>query len=84
MLAGTGLATAVPLILFAFGAKRLTLATIGLMQYIAPTMIFLTAILVFHEPVGAVKIAAFVMIWTALALYSFAAFRSAPAPAQLA
>ena len=75
LLMGTGIVTAVPLILFASGAKRLTLATIGLMQYIAPTMIFLTAIFVFREPVGPVKIAAFLMIWTALALYSFAAFR---------
>lgn len=74
LLAGSGVVTAVPLILFASGAKRLTLATIGLMQYIAPTMIFLTAIFVFAEPVGPVKIAAFVLIWTALALYSFAAF----------
>ena len=85
LLVGTGLVTAVPLILFASGAKRLTLATIGLMQYIAPTMIFVTAIFVFDEPVGTVKIAAFVMIWTALALYSFSAFRAEPArPKQLA
>ena len=82
LLAGTGVVTAVPLILFASGAKRLTLATIGLMQYLAPTMIFLTAILVFGEPVGPVKVAAFAMIWTALALYSWSALRGAPVKAR--
>lgn len=82
LLAGSGVVTAVPLILFASGAKRLTLATIGLMQYIAPTMIFLTAIFVFDESVGPLRVAAFVLIWTALALYSWAAFRGAPARAR--
>ncbi len=74
LLAGTGLVTAIPLILYASGAKRLRLATIGLMQYIAPTMIFLFAIFVFDEPLGFWQIVAFALIWMALTLYSVSIF----------
>lgn len=65
-----GPATAVPLILFAFGAKKLRLSTIGLMQFIAPTMIFLTSVFIFAEPLRDIQLAAFVLIWIALALYA--------------
>ena len=50
LLAAAGVVTAVPLILYANGAKLLRLSTIGIMQYIAPTMIFITAIFIFKEP----------------------------------
>ena len=49
---GTGLVTAIPLILYANGAKLLRLSTIAVMQYSAPTMIFLIAVFVFKEPFG--------------------------------
>ena len=75
LLAGTGLATAIPLILYASGAKRLRLSTIGLMQYIAPTMIFLFAVFVFNEPMSVWQLVAFVLIWMALALYSVSIFQ---------
>ena len=65
-----GVVTAVPLMVFANGAKLLRLSTIGIMQYIAPTMIFLIAVFAFHEPFGAAKLAAFILIWAALAIYS--------------
>lgn len=70
LLIGCGPATAVPLILFANGARRLRLSTIGIMQYIAPTMIFLTAVFLFHEPFDRVRAITFPMIWAALAIYS--------------
>ncbi|MCB1390554.1 MAG: EamA family transporter RarD [Rhodobacteraceae bacterium] len=70
LLIGAGVMTAVPLMLYANGAKRLKLTTIALMQYIAPTFIFLTAVFVFGEPFGRTKLVAFAMIWAALALYS--------------
>lgn len=70
LLLGCGLVTAVPLMIYANGAKRLTLSTIAIMQYIAPTMIFLTAVFVFGEPFSGVKLVAFVLIWTALVIYS--------------
>lgn len=69
-LLGCGVITAVPLMLYANGAKLLTLTTIALMQYIAPTMLFLIAVLVFDEPFGGGKAVAFPMIWAALALYT--------------
>jgi chloramphenicol-sensitive protein RarD len=75
MLFGCGLVTAVPLILYANGAKRLRLSTIGILQYIAPTMIFLCAVLVFDEPFGRARMIAFPMIWAALVIYSISLFR---------
>ncbi len=74
-LVGCGPVTAIPLILFAFGAKALRLATIGIMQYIAPTLIFLCAVFVFDEEVTGWKYVAFALIWTALALYSVSLLR---------
>lgn len=75
MLVGCGIVTAVPLMLYANGAKGLRLATIGIMQYIAPTIIMLIAVFVFGEPFGEARAIAFPMIWAALALYTFAMFR---------
>jgi len=66
-----GPATATPLILFAMGAKRLRLSTIGLMQFMVPTMLFLLSIFVFHEPLREVQLYAFVLIWAALAIYAW-------------
>ncbi len=73
----SGPATAVPLILYAFGAKLLRISTIGIMQYTAPTIIALIAIFVFGEPFGIERIVAFALIWTALALYTWSMFRTA-------
>ena len=70
LLLGSGLVTAVPLILYAYGAKGLRLSTIGILQYIAPTMIFLTAVFVFGEEFGRAERIAFPMIWVALVLYT--------------
>lgn len=70
LLLGCGLVTAVPLMIYANGAKRLTLSTIAIMQYIAPTMIFLTAVFIFDEPFSRVKLMAFSLIWAALVIYS--------------
>jgi chloramphenicol-sensitive protein RarD len=70
LLVGTGLVTAVPLILYAYGAKGLRLSTIGILQYIAPTMILLSAVFLFGEPFGRAERIAFPMIWAALVLYT--------------
>ncbi len=77
LLVGCGVVTAVPLILYANGAKLLRLSTIGILQYIAPTLIFLVAVFLFKEPFGTARMIAFPMIWAALALYSVALFRQA-------
>lgn len=62
--------TSAPLILYAAGTKLLRYSTIGLMQYITPTMIFLLAVFVFREPFDGVALAAFGFIWLALVVYS--------------
>ncbi|NKB52948.1 MAG: EamA family transporter RarD [Rhizobiaceae bacterium] len=70
-----GVLTAAPLILYAFGAKLLRLATLGLMQYIAPSIIFLISFLVFGEQMDIWQGLTFVMIWFALVLYTWSMFR---------
>ena len=77
LLLGCGLVTAVPLMVYANGAKLLRLSTIGILQYIAPTMIFLTAVFIFDEPFGTAERIAFPMIWAALAIYTWALVRKA-------
>lgn len=70
MLAGSGLLTILPLLLFVVAAKRLKLATVGLLQYIAPTGHFLTGVFLTHEPFTAADAVTFGCIWTGLALYT--------------
>ncbi|MDK3071509.1 EamA family transporter RarD [Sedimentitalea sp. JM2-8] len=70
LLLGSGLITAAPLMIYANGAKLLRLSTIGILQYIAPTMIFLTAVFVFGEDFGRARMIAFPMIWLALVIYT--------------
>ena len=70
LLIGCGAVTAIPLMLYANGAKRLRLTSIAILQYIAPTMIFLCAVFVFDEPFGHARMIAFPMIWAALLIYS--------------
>jgi chloramphenicol-sensitive protein RarD len=70
ILVGAALVTAVPLLLFNIGARRIHLATVGLLQYIAPSGMFLLAVLRFHEPVAPLRWVTFGLIWTALGLYS--------------
>jgi chloramphenicol-sensitive protein RarD len=75
LLVGCGLVTALPLMIFANGAKLLRLSTIGIMQYIVPTMIFLIAVFIFREPLGTARAIAFPLIWAGLVLYSWSILR---------
>lgn len=75
LLAGTGVVTGVPLVLYANGAKGLRLSTIALMQYSAPTMIFLVAVFLFKEPFSSTRLIAFGFIWLALAVYTWSLLR---------
>ena len=72
-LAASGVVTAIPLILFAKGVQRLRLSTIGLLQYLNPTVQFAIAVLVFREPFSAAHAVAFGCIWLSLGIYSFEA-----------
>jgi chloramphenicol-sensitive protein RarD len=67
---GCALVTAIPLLFFTLGARRLYLSTIGLLQYIAPSCMFILAVFLFHEPFSSAQVVTFILIWTALAIYS--------------
>ncbi len=69
LLVGSGIVTATPLALFAFGARRIRLSTVGLLQYLGPTLQFLTGVLVFREPFPHTRLIGFAIIWSALAVY---------------
>jgi chloramphenicol-sensitive protein RarD len=69
-LMGASLVTAVPLLLFTIGTRRLNLSTVGFLQYIAPTGMFLLGVLVYGEPFSSVQIVTFCLIWCALAIYT--------------
>lgn len=75
LLMGSGIVTAVPLILYANGAKLVRLSTIAVLQYIAPTMIFLNAVFIFGEPMDRARMIAFPLIWAALVIYSWTLLR---------
>jgi len=62
--------TAVPLVMFAFGARRVPYSTVGLLQYIAPTIQLLIAVFVFREPFAGPRVIGFTFIWIALAIYA--------------
>lgn len=70
LLIAAGAVTAVPLILFTLGVRRIPLSTAGLLQYIAPTCTFLLAVLLYNEPFSAAHAVSFGLIWTALIIYS--------------
>ncbi len=75
LLVGTGLVTAIPLLLFASAARQVPLATVGLLQYIAPTFSFLLGVLVYGEPLTPARLLGFIPIWLALVLYSLEGLR---------
>lgn len=70
LLVAAGAVTTLPLLLFAYGAKRLTLATQGFIQYLAPTINLALAVLVYDEKVGTAKLLSFALIWSGLLIYS--------------
>lgn len=69
-LIAAGPITAIPLLLFAAGARRISLTTLGLLQYIGPTIQLALGLWLFHEPFSAARLLGFALIWLALALYS--------------
>jgi chloramphenicol-sensitive protein RarD len=76
LLASSGVVTAVPLILFATAARRLTMATLGFMQFLSPSCQLLLAVAVFKEPFNRWHLTSFGLIWVALALYCLEAVRA--------
>lgn len=70
LLAASGPVTAIPLLLFAAGARRIPLSTLGFLQYIAPTLQLLVGVWLYREPFDGARLTGFVTIWAALAVYS--------------
>jgi chloramphenicol-sensitive protein RarD len=70
LILSVGVITAVPLLLFAYGAQRIRLTTLGLLQYLSPTVQFLIGLLVYHEAFDASRFKAYSLIWCGLVLYT--------------
>lgn len=70
LLSLSGLITCIPLILFAYGAKRLRLQTLGFIQYLSPSLKFLCGLLILNEPLGLARLQTFFLIWFALLWYT--------------
>jgi chloramphenicol-sensitive protein RarD len=70
ILSMSGVITSVPMLMFGAALRRLKLATIGFLQYIGPTLQLLVAVVLFHEPLGRVKLASFVLCWIGIAVYT--------------
>ena len=75
LLTSTGIVTAIPLICFGAAAIRVSMTTIGLLQYLAPTIQFALGLLVFHEEMTPVKWAGFALVWLALVIFTTEALR---------
>jgi chloramphenicol-sensitive protein RarD len=74
-LIGVGPITAIPLLLFAAGARRITMTTLGLLQYLGPTIQFMLGLWLFREPFDSQRLLGFGLIWTALLVYSLDGWR---------
>jgi len=84
LLAGSGLVTAIPLLLFAYAARRIAYSAVGVLQYISPSLQLVCGIVFFHEPFAGARAAGFVLIWFALAIYALdGLWRARPRPAEV-
>jgi chloramphenicol-sensitive protein RarD len=70
LLVAAGPITAIPLLLFAAGARRIPLSMLGLLQYIGPSLQLLLGVWLYHEPFGGVRLIGFALVWSALGIYS--------------
>lgn len=82
LLIGAGVLTAVPLLLFAVAARRMDYSTLGFVQFLSPTIAFVLGLTVFGEPLRTVQLASFVLIWLAIALFSWDLLRRRAASAK--
>ncbi len=69
LVASSGVITTVALLLFTIATRRMDYSTLGFIQYLAPTIVFLQGLFVFHEPLRELQLACFVIIWAAIALF---------------
>lgn len=71
-----GAVTALPLLLFATAARRMSYASLGFVQYLAPSIAFLLGVFVYNEPLSTTKLACFVLIWVSIAIFCVDALRN--------
>jgi chloramphenicol-sensitive protein RarD len=69
LVACSGVITAVPLLMFAVAARRMDYSALGFVQFLAPTLVFVLGLVVFHEPLRPIQLASFALIWLAVALF---------------
>ncbi|GHJ50536.1 protein RarD [Catellatospora sp. TT07R-123] len=79
LLAAAGALTAIPLLMFAGAANRLPLVSLGMLQYVAPTLQLALGVFLFHEPMPPVRLFGFGLVWVALAVFTWDGLRSARA-----
>ncbi|MCV2489679.1 EamA family transporter RarD [Geodermatophilus sp. YIM 151500] len=79
LMMGSGVATAVPLLLFAAAARRVPLSTVGLLQYLTPLMQLAIGVFVYGEPMPPARLAGFAIVWVALAVFTVDSLRNARA-----
>lgn len=77
VLLGSGAATTLPLMLFTFGAQRISLSLLGILQYLSPTLQLTWAIWLFNESIGAERLTGYMLVWTGVAVFLYGAWRSA-------
>jgi chloramphenicol-sensitive protein RarD len=82
LLVSSGIATAVPLLLFAAATRRIPLSTVGLLQYVTPLMQLAIGVFVYREPMPPARLAGFVIVWIALAVFTADSLRQARAGAR--
>ena len=73
MLISTGFMTTVPLVAFAYAAQRLSMAAMGMLQYISPSLQFVLGVFILHEPMDARRLVGFIAVWAGLAVFTVAA-----------
>jgi chloramphenicol-sensitive protein RarD len=83
LLVCSGLVTAIPLLLFAFGTKRVELSTIGVLQYLSPTFMLLLGVFVYGESFSPTHLVSFALIWSGMAVYFVSLFRRSKADKHL-
>ncbi len=71
-----GVVTAIPLLLFATAARRMSYASLGFVQYLAPSIAFLLGVFVYGEPLSTTKLACFILIWVSIAIFCVDAVRT--------
>jgi chloramphenicol-sensitive protein RarD len=84
LLAGAGLVTTIPLLLFASAAQRIPLSLLGVFQYIAPTLQLLTGVLVYREPFTRGQFIGFAIVWTGLVVFGIDGWLVSRAPSIVA